>query len=314
MTSNINDFDNLNNNAENTAENTVSSIKNQFLNFISTIPFCVKSLLIINLIFYLFSFSTIFSYYLSNIPQYTIKHFHIWRLLTSNFLSTSILNLIFAFFFWIPQAINLERSIGTIKYMLNFLINSTLIQLTYSLFIIIMGFFFNGITDKKIHYYHQTKEIEYIESDGIWPYIMMEMTVLYLANPDNNMNIFCIPYPIKSKYYPFLMLIFIFIINFSIRFDFIAGVVYGYFYVFYLKNSLEISEQHIENIENCSIFNYVRESSSFIKKSKIDASFLLGNNMNNYKEYNNYDNNNQRNNGYTPYSGMGTQVGGNILV
>ena len=166
MTSNINDFDNLNNNAE----NTVSSIKNQFLNFISTIPFCVKSLLIINLIFYLFSFSTIFSYYLSNIPQYTIKHFHIWRLLTSNFLSTSILNLIFAFFFWIPQAINLERSIGTIKYMLNFLINSTLIQLTYSLFIIIMGFFFNGITDKKIHYYHQTKEIEYIDTRTFYPH------------------------------------------------------------------------------------------------------------------------------------------------
>ena len=314
MTSNINDFDNITNNVENTAENAVSSLKNKFLNFISTIPFCVKYLLIINLIFYLFSFSTTFSYFLSNIPKKTINKFQIWRLLTSNFLSTGILNLIFAFFFWLPQAIILERSIGTIKYMLNFLINSTFIQLLYSLFIIIMGFIFNGITEKKIHYYHNTTEIEYIESDGLWPYIMMEMTVLCLANPDNNMNIFGIPYQIKSKYYPFLMLLFIFIINFSIRFDFFAGVVYGFFYVYYLKNSLEISESHIEYIENCSIFNYVRESPSFIKKSKIDASFLLGNNMNNYKEYNNYDNNNQRNNGYTPYSGMGTQVGGNTLV
>ena len=62
------------------------------------------------------------------------------------------------------------------------------------------------------------------------------------------------------------------------------------------------------------IFNYVRDSPSFIKKSKVDASFLLGNNMNNYNEYNNYNNNNQRNNGYTPYSGMGTQVGGNSLI
>jgi membrane associated rhomboid family serine protease len=95
MTSNINDFDNLNNNAE----NTVSSIKNQFLNFISTIPFCVKSLLIINLIFYLFSFSTIFSYYLSNIPKYTILSFQIWRLITANLLSTGFMNILCLFFF-----------------------------------------------------------------------------------------------------------------------------------------------------------------------------------------------------------------------
>lgn len=309
MTSNINDFDNFNNNEQNAA----SSIKNQFLNFISTIPFCIKSLLIINITFYILSIiSNIFSYYLSNIPKYTILSFQIWRLITANLLSTGFMNILCLFFFWLPQAINLERSIGTIKYMVNFFINSTLIQLLYSVFIIIMGIFIKGITDKKIIYYHNTQEIYYIESDGLWPYIMMEMTVLCLANPDNNMNIFCIPYQIKSKYYPFSMLIFLFIINFSIRFDFIAGVFYGFIYVFYLKNSLEIPEQKIEYIENLMIFNSVRESPSFIKKSKIDASFLLGNNMNNYNEYNNYDNNNQRNNGYTPYSGMGTQVGSNV--
>ena len=311
MTSNINDFENLNNNAQNTA----SSIKNQFLNFISTIPFCIKSLLIINIIFYIFNILSInFSYYLSNIPKYTILKFQIWRLITSNLLSTGFMNILCEIFFWLPQSMNLERSIGTIKYMINFFINSTLIQLLYSLFIIIMSIFIRGIQDKKIIYYHNTKEIYYIESDGLWPYIMMEMTVLSLANPENNMNFFCIPYQLKSKYYPFLILIFIFFINFSIRFDFIAGVAFGFFYVYFLKNTFEPPERTIENIENWMIFNYVRDSPSFIKKSKVDASFLLGNNMNNYNEYNNYNNNNQRNNGYTPYSGMGTQVGGNSLI
>ena len=69
-------------------------------NFIDSIPFCIKILLGSNLILFCFCFFFIpFSFALANIPYYTILRFQIWRLVTSNFISTSFLNLIFVFFF-----------------------------------------------------------------------------------------------------------------------------------------------------------------------------------------------------------------------
>ena len=69
-------------------------------NFIDSIPFCIKILLGSNLIYFCFCrFFIPFSFALANIPYYTILRFQIWRLVTSNFISTSFLNLIFVFFF-----------------------------------------------------------------------------------------------------------------------------------------------------------------------------------------------------------------------
>ena len=59
----------------------------------------------------------------------------------------------------------------------------------------------------------------FIESDGLWPYIMMEMTILCLANSENEMNILCFSYPIKSKYYPLILFVILTVCNFTIKFD-----------------------------------------------------------------------------------------------
>lgn len=255
-------------------------------NFIDSIPFCIKILLGSNLILFCFCFFFIpFSFALANIPYYTILRFQIWRLVTSNFISTSFLNLIFVFFFWLPQSMNLERSIGTVRYMINFFVNSIFIQLLYDLFLLIFSIFNSSILLKKI-YYDKNNNMEYIESDGLWPYIMMEMTILCLANPENEMNILCFSYPIKSKYYPLILFVILTVCNFTIKFDLIAGIVYGCIYVYYLRNYLDFDEQTIEKIEGSFLFNYTKNYPSFVKKSNVDASLLLGNDMNNINNYN----------------------------
>lgn len=280
--SNINNLDNINP----PNQNIEKSIKNQILNFISSIPFCIRFLLSINLIFYIFSFSITFSFYLANIPYYTILRFQIWRLITANLLSTGLLNIIFAIFFWLPQSINLERSIGTVRYMMNFFVNSFFIQFLYALFLVILSIIFKtSILLKKIHY-DTRSNMYFIESDGLWPYIMMEMTILCLANPENEMNILCFSYPIKSKYYPLILFVILTVCNFTIKFDLIAGILYGCIYVYYLRNYLDFDEQTIEKIEGSFLFNYTKNYPSFVKKSNVDASLLLGNDMNNINNYN----------------------------
>ena len=255
-------------------------------NFIDSIPFCIKILLGSNLILFCFCFFFIpFSFALANIPYYTILRFQIWRLVTSNFISTNFLNLIFVIFFWLPQSMNLERSIGTVRYMINFFVNSIFIQLLYDLFLLIFSIFNSSILLKKI-YYDKNNNMEYIESDGLWPYIMMEMTILCLANPENEMNILCFSYPIKSKYYPLILFVILTVCNFTIKFDLIAGIVYGCIYVYYLRNYLDFDEQTIEKIEGSFLFNYTKNYPSFVKKSNVDASLLLGNDMNNINNYN----------------------------
>ena len=271
--SNINNSDNI-------------SYTTKAKNFIDSIPFCIKILLGSNLILFCFCFFFIpFSFALANIPYYTILRFQIWRLVTSNFISTSFLNLIFVFFFWLPQSMNLERSIGTVRYMINFFVNSIFIQLLYDLFLLIFSIFNSSILLKKI-YYDKNNNMEYIESDGLWPYIMMEMTILCLANPENEMNILCFSYPIKSKYYPLILFVILTVCNFTIKFDLIAGIVYGCIYVYYLRNYLDFDEQTIEKIEGSFLFNYTKNYPSFVKKSNVDASLLLGNDMNNINNYN----------------------------
>ena len=271
--SNINNSDNI-------------SYTTKAKNFIDSIPFCIKILLGSNLIFFCFChFFISFSLAFANIPYYTILKFQIWRLLTSNFISTNFLNLIFVIFFWLPQSMNLERSIGTVRYMINFFVNSIFIQLLYDLFLLIFSIFNSSIVLKKI-YYDKNNNMEYIESDGLWPYIMMEMTILCLANPENEMNILCFSSPIKSKYYPLILFVILTVCNFTIKFDLIAGILYGCIYVYYLRNYLDFDEQTIEKIEGSFLFNYTKNYPSFVKKSNVDASLLLGNDMNNINNYN----------------------------
>ena len=206
------------------------------------IPIFVKIVVTLSLLFYTLSWFVMPQLtYLVNIPYFTVFKFRIWTLVTTVFLTLSIINIIFAFISWVPDAIRLEMTSGTVRYTLNFLVNSILIQLLYVLFAIILGLIISQGLLK-------------MPSTGLWPLIMAEITILCNANPDNEVRMFLIPVPIKSRYYPWALFAFFTLFNMSIQFDILAGICYGYLFFYKLRNYIQFSDNFILKCEALCLF------------------------------------------------------------
>ena len=94
------------------------------------IPLFIKMILLITVILYIINikFSNI-SFYLSNIPYYTIYKYQLWRIFTTSLMTTNIINIILSILFWVKHASNLEDIMGTIIYLIIIIMNSTIIHL-----------------------------------------------------------------------------------------------------------------------------------------------------------------------------------------
>ena len=91
----INSDNNNNNNNLNVSQiDLISKIKI----FWNSIPLFVKFIISSTMIFYILNlFISYISFFLTNIPLFTIYKFQLWRLITNVFITTSLLNIIFAF-------------------------------------------------------------------------------------------------------------------------------------------------------------------------------------------------------------------------
>ena len=83
----------------------------QIIELLRGISFFVRFVLITNVILIILNvFIPHISFYLSNIPALTIKQYQFWRLITTSFITTNLINMIFGFVVWIKDAISLEKS------------------------------------------------------------------------------------------------------------------------------------------------------------------------------------------------------------
>jgi len=248
-------FSNLNNNQNPNNQNNQPTLKEKFKLWLSTVPFFVRCIMIITILFYILSwFLGGFTKALTNIPAYVIYGIQIWRLFTSSFVTLSIFNILFGFLAWIPDAIRLELTSGTIKYILAFLINSIIIQIIY----VTLSFILSIIS----------KQLILMPSSGLWPVIMAEITILCLTNPDNQLRMMCLPCLVPSKYYPWALFAFFSVLNMNLQFDIIAGIIYGYLFNHFLKTKIQISDEFIKRIENISFVNKLANLNSFVSLSK----------------------------------------------
>ena len=102
----------------------LDNIKEKFLQIWNNIPIFIKCYIILTIVLYVLTLKIkCISFYLINVPYYTVFKFQIWRLLTSVFITTNIFQIILSFFVWVKYASLLEISLGTIKYTLIFFIN-----------------------------------------------------------------------------------------------------------------------------------------------------------------------------------------------
>ena len=271
-----------------------------------SMPFFIRFVVTSTVILYILNlFIPQIALYLSNIPYFVIFNFQVWRLFTNAFITTSIFNIIFAFISWIKDASNLESNIGTMKYMMIFMVNSILIQcIEMSILLII------SLISRQKSFLAYNYNLGYVENDGLWPIIMAELTLLCLCNPDIEMRFMFLPCVVKAKYYPILLFGFFTLLNqFQLNFGVLSGIIYGFLYHKYLKNMLVVSDSFINRLENCFVFNWMTKVKGYMKCNNNSVQNITISNVSNNIDDNNNNNNNNNNKGFVPFSGKGVTVG-----
>ena len=246
------------------AKEQLEDLKLKIGKIFSNIPLFIKCYFIITIVFYILNLKlTFISYYLINVPAFTILRFQIWRLITSVFITTNIFQIILAFFVWVKYASLLETSLGTIKYTLIFLVNTFCIQV---LNLIIYPFF--SLVYKKSF----NSEIKSKKNSGLWGIVMCEMTLLCVSNPESPMKLLLIPYTVKAKIYPIILVLMFILVNYlEIDVEVISGVIYGFIYFYYLKTKLQISDTFVQKLEINNGFKWLSNFKGFISVTHISS-------------------------------------------
>ena len=301
--------DNNNNNLNVSQIDLISKIKI----FWNSIPLFVKFIISSTMIFYILNlFISYISFFLTNIPLFTIYKFQLWRLITNVFITTSLLNIIFAFLSWIKDAIELENRNGTLKYMIIFFINSIFIQIIYC-FILVLCYL---LTNNKLVL---TLNIIMgkVENNGIWPLIMGELTLLCMTNPEVPMRVFFFPCEVKAKYYP-IVLFFLFVIFNGMQIDFrvLFSIIYGLLYHYLLRNKLQITDQFIQKLEISFLFKWMIKLNGFVSLSNSfnpNIPVVIAPSNNNV-EISSSENIQNPNSGFSAFRGKGVAVGGSLGI
>lgn len=248
-------FPNYNNQNQNSGNNNQQSFSEKAKLWWAQVPLFVRFIMTTTITFYILSwFVGTFTKALTNLPALVIYYFQIWRLFTSVFVTLSIFNILFAFLSWVPDAIRLESSTGTMKYMCTFFMNSLLIQLLY----VVLCLFFSLFSNQFL----------VMPSSGLWPLIMAEITILCLNNPQNQLMMMFLPCLIPAKYYPWALFAFFSVLNMNLQFDILAGILYGYLFHHYLKTKIQISDEFVTKMENFPLLNKLQGINSFVSLSK----------------------------------------------
>ena len=283
--------------------NPCQDLKDKIKNIFDSMPLFIKIVLLSTIILYILNlFIPYVALYLADIPYFTVYYCQIWRLITTPFITTGILSIIFSLLFWYKDAVKLERDIGTVKYILIFFMNSLFIQILYCL----VTFLISLIIQSHILMKMKITPLGVVNA-GLWPILLCDLTLLCLSNPEENMKFFIFPCIIKARYYPLvLFLIFTILSGFNIDFENLCGIGFGYLYHYYLKNKLAISNNFALKVENSFLCRWMRNKKGFIKTGGIGTQLV-----NSFQSVRNVVITNSKNlqKGFNAFQGKGVAVG-----
>ena len=222
------------------------------------IPLFNKLIVLITITLYIINrFAFNLSLYISNIPFYTIYKYQIWRLFSTSLMNTGIINIALSLVLWIKLGAILE---DTILYLFIFIINSTLIQIIYTILIFVISLI---IKNKNILLLKLDNNY-IVTNSGIWPYIISELTLLSLSNPNQIIKLFFFP-DIKAKFYPIIVfIIFALLNNLIIDLEVFCGILYSFLYHFFIKSKLNFSKKCIKNLEDSKCIKCFSKCGGFI--------------------------------------------------
>ena len=251
------------------------------------IPLFIKLIVLITITLYIINrFAFNLSLYISNIPFYTIYKYQIWRLFSTSLMNTGIINIALSLVLWIKLGAILEDSTGTILYLFIFMINSTLIQIIYTILIFVISLI---IKNKNILLLKLDNN-SIVNNSGIWPYIISELTLLSLSNPNQIIKLFFFP-DIKAKFYPIIVfIIFALLNNLIIDLEVFCGILYSFLYHFFIKSKLNFSKKCIKNLEDSKCIKCFSKCGGFIsirdKKFsdyRTERNVVVNSNLRNYE-------------------------------
>lgn len=244
--------------------------------FLTSIPLFTRSVIFICLSFYVVCLLVHpIAELLSNIPKLVVSKIRIWTIFTGTFIPSGILNLTFCLIFWVHKAKNLEKSLSTVRYMINFFIDCFMTSFLYFLTAIVFRFY------------------ELWPQNGLLAVTMCQNTLLCIANP--NVNLSFIFFDLNSKYYPLLLSLIMLIVHLFKAIDILIGIIYAFVYYYLIR--IQLSDEFAAKMEE--IMSFCHYFSSFVSVS--DATGVSNKNepdMKNKQEIvistnNNYGSNNK---------------------
>jgi hypothetical protein len=205
-------------------------------------------------------------------------------------MNTGIINLVLLIILWLKFGAILENTIGTILYLFIFIINSSLIQIIYTIIIYIISLIIKNKNILKL----KIDNNDFVSNSGIWPYIISELTLLSLSNPNEIIKLFFFP-ELKAKFYPIIVfIIFCLLNNLIVALEAFCGILYAFIYHFLIKNKLKISKTFIKKIENtkfikcfmkCGGFISIKENKFSSSNNKKQRTVVINNNFPNFTQF-----------------------------
>lgn len=173
-----------------------------------------------------------------NVPVYTVYKLQIWRIFTSLFTNSGLINFLFSGLMVWYVSNTTEAQIGTGRTILKYLYFHVVIQVAYTIFVVVFLTMLFGIYR--------------VMSSGIWPVYFVFMTMTLMKNPEGFSQFCCFPCPIKNKYYPLLILGLFMVLGSGLG---VLDVLFGYLLGLalsrseYLRQKFEPSEKRIRQME-----------------------------------------------------------------
>ena len=221
-----------------------------------------------------------------------IKFYQFWRLFTPPFVNFQLIELIFGLYSFLITAKKFERDFGSLTFIIDFFLKTLIIQSTLCLLGLLIS-----------------TRICYCD---LWTLVMIYLTIDCACNPEMPTLFLCFPFQIKKKYYPFAIIIFLFIlsrnIDFSLVFAMFLGLIEAYFFNGMI---LRISYNKIFYVETSFPIKCIKNKFNYVSCENAESGYFNSNfNLNNDQSSFNSLRSNAMKGTNSFYSGKGIVIGG----
>ena len=262
------------------------SCADQIAEWWSTLPLINKGLISgTSLLFIMNIFTRNFFYFaMVDVPLWTLSRFQLWRLVTAFMIHADIFQLLFCLISLVGDSVRLEKILGSAAFLFDVILKNVQVQIIYLLMMYLLHF--------------SNDLFMVMPSSGLWDLVMVFITIRSASNPEQPTQFLCLPIVIKSKYYPFFIILLFSLIS-GAPFSLIAAMIVGYIEACCFNGMmLRLSREKAIWLEN-KILKCLLSRQDFLSAANLDSPYFMN--------VPNPGPNNQANSGYM--GGRGVAIG-----